>query len=250
LGEARQPVSGPHAPHGAVEPLASRSQVGLGAPHVELDLGKKRLFVGQGQVVDGLGLVLLLGQLDPRRGRFDDDLAHGQHLLGRLHSVEGHLGLVGDLEHGVTHAQLGPLKLGSCDALARAEGEQREKILDQVQLEGRASALVEGPVCLAAQDRVLQQPGLHQVGLRDPQLFVHRLQVAVVEQRHLDGAVHRQLAREQLADGLANLLVLVATRDPRELLARAPLDLAANLAERRRGRGRGAARGQGRQEQC
>ena len=52
---------------------------------------------------------------------------------------------------------------------------------------------------LQRQLRVVEQPGLNQVGLRDPEPLVGGLQSAVVEQRDLSRFLHGQLAFEQLA---------------------------------------------------
>jgi hypothetical protein len=50
------------------------------------------------------------------------------------------------------------------------------------------------------EDRVLDEPRLDEVRLRNPQVLVKRLQVAVLDQRDRDRAVSVQLARQELVD--------------------------------------------------
>jgi hypothetical protein len=71
------------------------------------------------------------------------------------------------------------------------------------------------------QDRVPQEPRLHQVRLRDAELGVHGLQRAIVEQRDLDRRVEAELSREQLPDALGSGLVVRGALVPDHGAARA-----------------------------
>ena len=87
------------------------------------------------------------------------------------------------------------------------------------------------------EDRVLEEPGLHEVGLRDRELRELRAEGRVGEERHLDGRVGGELGAEQAIDRGFGALVVRAIAWPAEHVSRALFHGARDVLMRRSSRG-------------
>ncbi len=133
-------------------------------------------------------------------------------------------------------------KLISGDRGAALQGDQAQDVADQPRLEiGHAGA----DDTHQGNARIGRQAGLDIGRLRNSEIVVRRLQVAVVEQRHLHRRVGRQRLGQQACDLLLCPLRLLGARDLDHALADAGTGLAADalrhLAHAAVGRKRGAA---------
>ena len=99
------------------------------------------------------------------------------------------------------HLQFGLFKLRRGHALPQWD-ENIQKIQCRVQLQFQRAA-PERNVHQAVEHRVSQQPCLHQICLGDAKFGVQRLEVPIVQQRHLDRPVDGQRVLQQRAHFLA-----------------------------------------------
>ena len=197
-----------------VEPLAVAGEPGLRLCRVERRLRVERLLQRLVLAAQGAGPILpgrqLCGRLGPQRDLLEqlDGLRIGQHRV-----VAG-LDVHRQLEHRLRHLEANLLGLGRADLLARRQRDDAHERLDDGGFE--QIALVAEQV-LQTELRVVEQAGLHQIGLRDPEPLVGRLQPAVVEQRDANGLLGREVVLEQLAYlrlGGAILVTVLLPADP------------------------------------
>ena len=111
------------------------------------------------------------------------------------------------------------LELLARDLLPERQNEQIEEVLHEREAQLVVGARVDPEAELGPKGRVLQQAGLHHVGLRDAELLIGRLEVGVVDQRDLDGARPRvRPLRREAADPLGDLRVVGRSLLPSRLV--------------------------------
>jgi hypothetical protein len=112
-------------------------------------------------------------------------------LLVGLVAVERRADGGGEVEHGARDLQLRLFKPGRRHTLTERDVEDIQKTHGHAQVQFRRAARDReegGPV----EDWVGQQPRLDQIGLGHAQVGVHRLQLPVLQERHLDRLVRAQ----------------------------------------------------------
>ena len=168
---------------------------------------------------------------------------HPQH-VGDLHAalerVVGCLDLGCMRQDGVRHPQLRFLEFQRRHPLAGRPEEDVEEVLDDLELRvGGERALVRGPRA-AQEDRVAEQTGLDEVGLRHPELLVPGLERPAVQETDLDRGFERHLAVEKGRNPRGDLGVLRRALDPVDVLVETLADQRFDVGESALGRDRGA----------
>ena len=154
--------------------------------------------------------------------RLHNRLLQFQHLFMRLIAVESGLNRSAEVEHRPRHLQLDVFKPGRRHALAERQVEDIQKIHCRAQVQFQWAASYR-KADSAVEHRVFQQPGLDQICLGHAQLSVHRLQVPIVQQRHLDRPVSSQRVLQQRSHFLAPRACPAQCRGARPLVCRCAL---------------------------
>ena len=141
--------------------LAVLEDVDLGTSQVELRLLVQRLLVGKVETSGGAGLALALGDLRRIFGGACDGPAELEHLLGALDGVVSNLHVCREIDDRVGDVQLRGFEGGLRHALAEWDLERSQKIQKEVRL-GRGSGTARGEAPREVDDRVGEQPRLHQ----------------------------------------------------------------------------------------
>jgi hypothetical protein len=165
----------------------------LGSPELHFRLLEEGPFPGAVQVRDVPGRIEALSHLERDRERVDDCLEQLTPLLVGLVAIKRRPHRGGEVEHGTRHLELGLLKPGRGHTPAERPVENVEKTHRHTQIQFRRAArhLEEDG---AVEDGVGEETRLDQIGLGHAQLGIRRLELPVVQQRHLDGLIGAQRA--------------------------------------------------------
>jgi hypothetical protein len=159
-----------------------------------------------------------------------DRLPQLEQLLVCLVHVEPAPNPAGEFQHGAGETKFCLFERGHGHPLAERHVEGIEKPDDDGELEVRAGA-GQWEEHAGVEQRVLEKTRLHQVGLRNAELRIRGLKIAVVQQRDLDGVVSGQAPFEQRPEPIARLLVQLDAAVPMNPHRRAFLDRGAQLGK-------------------
>jgi hypothetical protein len=156
------------------------------------------------------GSALALGELCSGCCRVHDLLRELQRLCISDDRVVLRLHRCGHLDDSPCDFERDALGTGLADLPARRQAEHPDEVLHDRQLGGAARVAV---IPDQREHRIVQQPGLHEIGLRDAETGVGRLQLSIVEQRDLHRTVDGQLLLQHaLHRALDQLFLLRAAR--------------------------------------
>ena len=102
----------------------------------------------------------------------------------------------GEVDHRAGDLTLRPLEARRRHALAQRDLEDVQKVLDHADVHAHPARPL-GDADLRVEHGVQQQPGLDQIRLPDGEGLIRRLQILVVQQRHMHRRVGRELMGEQ-----------------------------------------------------
>lgn len=241
------PVRRARSPHAelARERLARSNHVLIASNEVRSQLLVDALFVREIEIVDVARIVLALSQSDSRIASFEKRAAHGGDLHRRLEIEVRSLHVEGRFEHRVRDAGLRRIELRASDAFSSRDREDADEVFGHREVSPRRDITAprrDRKFEAAAEDRVLEETRLHEIRLRDAQILEGSLEMPVVEQRDLDGAVDRQLARKKSAETACSSRVLFVSLIPMDLAIDPRANEPRGVLKRRFRRGRRATR--------
>src|ERR1700693_926980 len=136
-------------------------------------------------------------KLQRRCFRFIDCRQAREQLLLRLHFIKRSLHFSGQFQYLITDAQFRPRKFTGCDLLAQRNQKDIEKILRNRSFDIRCRWRPIWKPSAYSKRRILQKTGLDQIRVGNSDVLKRCLQLAIVEESDLNGAISRQWPMDQ-----------------------------------------------------
>ncbi len=171
----------------------------------------------------------LEGRIEPLNNR----LAQFEHLLIGLIGVKSAAHAPGEIEHSAGYTGLGFLEARRGNPLAQRNVENIQEVHGGAELEIRAACAGHRKFNHGIEDRITEKAGLHQVRLRDAEIRIHGLQLAIVEQSNLHRIVGGQTALQERLQFVCCFFVELGAVVPKQLATAPFSDDGVNLVESR-----------------
>jgi hypothetical protein len=192
--------------HQGVQVLSALAHGGFSRPQLHFCSLRFGAFLREIEFRDIPRCLEALGDLPGGGERVCNRLEQFQALLVGLVTIKRDLDCASEVEHGRGHLELGLVKSSGGDALTQGQVEEVQKAQRGAQFQLCRTA-ADREADDAVKHRVSEQSRLHEIGLCHAEVGIHRLQLPIVQQRHLDRRIGRQRAVQQRLDVLCHLRI-------------------------------------------